>query len=33
MSQNDPKTTSLMMSLTKNTQPANQKIFFSSAIY
>jgi len=32
MSQNDPKTTALMMSLTKNLQPATKK-FFSSAIY
>jgi len=28
MSQNDPKTTSLMTSLTKNPQPPNQKVFF-----
>jgi len=28
MSQNDPKTTSLMMSVTKNLQPPNQKFFF-----
>jgi len=32
MSQNDPKTTSLMMSVTKNPHP-QPKIFFSSAIY
>jgi len=28
MSQNDPKTTSLMTSLTKNLQASTQKIFF-----
>jgi len=28
MSQNDPKITSLLLSLTKNLQPRNQKIFF-----
>jgi len=32
MSQNDPKTTSLMTSVTKNLQPPTKK-FFSSAIY
>jgi len=32
MSQNDPKTTSLMTSVTKNPHPLT-KIFFSSAIY
>jgi len=32
INQNDPKTTSLMMSLTKELQPPNQKLF-SSAIY
>jgi len=32
VSQNDPKTTSLMMSLTKNLHP-QAKNFFSSAIY
>jgi len=32
MSQNDPKTTALMMSVTKNLHPPNKK-FFSSAIY
>jgi len=32
MSQNDPKTTSLMTSVTKNPQPPT-KNFFSSAIY
>jgi len=32
MSQNDPKTTSLMMSVTKNPHP-QPKNFFSSAIY
>jgi len=28
MSQNDPKTTSLMTSVTKNPQPPTKKIFF-----
>jgi len=28
MSQNDPKTTSLMMSLTINPQPPTKKLFF-----
>jgi len=28
MSQNDPKTTLLMMSFTKNPQPPTKKIFF-----
>jgi len=32
MSQNDPKTTSLMTSLTKNPHPPTKK-FFSGAIY
>jgi len=32
MSQNDPKTTSLMTSVTKNLHPPTKK-FFSSAIY
>jgi len=32
MSQNDPKTTSLMTSVTKNPQPWTEN-FFSSAIY
>jgi len=32
MSQNDPKTTSLMTSVTKNLQPPT-KNFFSTAIY
>jgi len=32
MSQNDPKTTSLMMSVTKNPHPPTKK-FFSSTIY
>jgi len=30
MSQNGPKTTSLMMSLTKNQQPPNKKILSSA---
>jgi len=33
MSQNDPKTTSLMTSVTKNLHPPTKKSFFSSAIY
>jgi len=32
MSRNDPKTTSLMTSVTKNPQPPTKKLF-SSAIY
>jgi len=32
MSQNDPKTTSLMMSVTKNPHPPTKNLF-SSAIY
>jgi len=33
MSQNDPKTTSLMTSLTKNPQPPTKKLFFECRVH